>query len=195
MFKQAAPSSSQKEGGKDTGKYRQKEHTNSGRDRFPDKERSHSGTFRDKNRERDIDRTRDVDRERNREKNRNRDRDTEKDRAREKDKGGNRDVGNRDRGPGGSGWRFSPKDAPEREKGKVDKKNDSRTGDQTSGSGGDKGSVPRGDVPSAAGKSSGDEGKKQAHNAENMDMGADADGKGKQRVRYKVSDYQCLGTC
>ena len=175
VFTQPAPSSSQKDGGKEPGKYRPKDHSDMGR--FPEKERSQSGTLRDKNRERDVDRTRDI----NREKNRNRD--PEKDREREKDRGVNREP----RGAGGSGWRFASKDTFEREKGKVDKKNDSRTGDQGEGStrgGGDKRGGNKGDAPCAPAKLSGEDGEKMGE--EYSQGNDDLDGKGKQKLRYKV---------
>ena len=157
------PGSSQKEPGKDSGKYKPKEHGDSGRDRFADKERSHGGAIRDKNRERDADR------------NRERNRDAEKDRSKEK-------GGNWDRGSGGSGWRFSAKDAPER--GKSERKNDTRNVDH--GATGDKGGVGKGDTD--AGKTSGDERKTsvEGHNAGSADSGAEADVKARQKLRYKV---------
>ena len=159
MLKQVT-GSSQKEQGKDVaGKYKPKEHSDSGRDRFGDKERSHGGATRDKNRE-----IQDRNRERNR--------DAEKDRS--KEKGGNWDRG--------SGWRFSAKDAPER--GKADRRNDTRNVDH--GVSGDKGGVGKGDAD--AGKTSGDERKmsSEGQNAGSADSGAETDGKGRQKLRYKV---------
>ena len=162
MLKQVA-GSSQKEQGKDAvGKYKPKEHSDSGRDRFADKERSHGGATRDKNREREV---QDRNRERNRE--------PEKDRS--KEKGGNWDRG--------SGWRFSAKDAPER--GKVDRKNDTRNVDH------DKGGVGKSDTD--AGKTFGDERKtlSEGQNAGSADSGAETDGKGRQKLRYKVRCWMC----
>ena len=178
VFPQPAPSSSQKDGGKELGKYRPKDHSDVGR--FPDKERSQSGTLRDKNRERDTDRTRDV----NREKNRNRDPEKDREREKERDRGVNREP----RGAGGSGWRFAPKDTFEREKGKVEKKNDSRAGNQGGGStrgGGDKRGGNKGDAPCASAKPSGEDGEKMAE--EYSQGNDDLDAKGKQKLRYKVS--------